>query len=1033
MLTLCACLVVHPFLLVGRAGGLVSPNRREVLASSLLVSFGRPPPLVFDRPLAKGALDTRDYRLVTLANGLKCLLVSGCDTCGAALEVSAGSFADPSDLAGLGHLTEHALFLGTRKDSREDGFERIAASSGGSANAFTQGESTRYFFDGPEEALTVMFPPWSQFFSAPLLDEGRVRREIGAVDAEHAKNLRNDAFRIDYLDSVLRQPAPYSNFATGNRQTLDKPRLMSAMREYVDSRYVAGDMACVVAGKQSLDELQALVSSSGLKDVKQQQQSAASVRPASDEIGHRFFLNPEAASSALLVESLNSQRALRVAWSLAYDEEEGMRPGAMRAWSDRIAAHVLGHEGPNSLLADLKSADFATDLSAGMSESNEDYRVFEIDVELTKRGLSSWRQVAGRCAAFVAALGAASGRRAWPRHVVEEPRKISEVAFEWSEPLPASTLSNVLVGKLRELGREAFVDDKLLKIGAVPIVRDDDELEASAQRYAMRLAATKPTVSVIGATASGLRTIEPVYGTRYDVVDFAFAPSGGMPEKIFPDPNPYAPSSSTYFPNKVPGPADSPPQRLFDTFWHAAENRGTPRASCLVLARMPPPSTPRDAATAKLWRSLLVETLRDSSAQDYVGDGAFRSYDAALAGYGWELAQTQRGIVVSFAGYDDKLGPFVAAGLDAIYSSGRVDGAPPPLFSRVKDALERDLDSASTNISPISRAISQLTRLLEPNKFDPKDLLAALKPLTQADAARYYPFASTTRLDALFAGNLDSSKATELAKTIAIKSASSSSGFQDSSAHHPSLRLCPACGDADKLVPIVVSTSSGPDETNIASVVHFQTGGGRRARVLSAVAGTVLEPRFYESLRTKQQLGYLVQASARNKEGLAGLVFLVQSGTKSLSPRDLTEKIEEFVSQELPVVLDNLSQKEFADVKKGLANNLLAKSPSLGSLASTFWDEIVAETTDWSRRKKDAALLSTITIDELKLFVQKATLGPNRRSIAFEVARSDAGGRDSEDGRTIVKDLRAFADTLPRAPTLLELENVGDDLYVDFA
>lgn len=61
----------------------------------------------------KSPEDKREYRVVTLANGLTALLVSDPDTdkAAASLDVNVGSFAEPSHALGLAHFLEHMLFM----------------------------------------------------------------------------------------------------------------------------------------------------------------------------------------------------------------------------------------------------------------------------------------------------------------------------------------------------------------------------------------------------------------------------------------------------------------------------------------------------------------------------------------------------------------------------------------------------------------------------------------------------------------------------------------------------------------------------------------------------------------------------------------------------------------------------------------------------------------------------------------------------------------------------------------------------------
>merc|ERR1719277_425113 len=72
---------------------------------------------------------------------------------------------------------------------------------------------------------------------------------------------------------------------------------------------------------------------------------------------------------------------------------------------------------------------------------------------------------------------------------------------------------------------------------------------------------------------------------------------------------------------------------------------------------------------------------------------------------------------------------------------------------------------------------------------------------------------------------------------------------------------------------------TNPEERNGAVVVTMQAAEySVEAKCLVDLASQVLSQRFFDELRTKQQLGYIVQASATAEEhGFVGMRFLVQS------------------------------------------------------------------------------------------------------------------------------------------------------------
>ena len=94
----------------------------------------------------KPFVDVRDYEHITLANGLRCLLVSdpGSEKSSAAMDVRVGHFSDPDELPGLAHFCEHMLFLGTEKYPNENEYSSYLNNHGGSSNAYTACESVRH-------------------------------------------------------------------------------------------------------------------------------------------------------------------------------------------------------------------------------------------------------------------------------------------------------------------------------------------------------------------------------------------------------------------------------------------------------------------------------------------------------------------------------------------------------------------------------------------------------------------------------------------------------------------------------------------------------------------------------------------------------------------------------------------------------------------------------------------------------------------------------------------------------------------------
>ena len=252
------------------------------------------------------------------------------------------------------------------------------------AMAFTDTEE-RYFFRaaGPGEGRRSRAV--GPFFSSPKFAQDATRREVEAIDSEHSKNLKSDGFRLFQLTkSRFPDTHPFSKFGTGTKKTLqgDGDPPVNELRAFYGMNYVGSNMACVVCSTQSLDVLQKLTENA-LRDVKR----ADRVVPSS-----RYFQEDPTPSDtdAYVLASLQSQRELSVQWVLPYS-----RTSPDNAFADRIQkryfrddlflSHILGHEGPDSILADLRRRGLATGLGAGSGEDTDQFRTLMFRTINTER------------------------------------------------------------------------------------------------------------------------------------------------------------------------------------------------------------------------------------------------------------------------------------------------------------------------------------------------------------------------------------------------------------------------------------------------------------------------------------------------------------------------------------------------------------------------------------------------------------------------------------------------------------------------
>lgn len=183
--------------------------------------------------------------------------------------------SDPDNVPGLAHFCEHMLFLGTQKYPNENDYTIFLNENGGSSNAATYGDCTKYYFDVRPDQLEGALDRFANFFICPLFTESATDREINAVNSEHEKNLALDVWRIRQVNKSLANPKhPYSKFGTGNNKTLvDDPKsqgiiVRDELIKFHKKWYSANIMSLAVFGKESLDDLEEMVVSkfAGIKN-----------------------------------------------------------------------------------------------------------------------------------------------------------------------------------------------------------------------------------------------------------------------------------------------------------------------------------------------------------------------------------------------------------------------------------------------------------------------------------------------------------------------------------------------------------------------------------------------------------------------------------------------------------------------------------------------------------------------------------------------------------------------------------------------
>jgi len=206
--------------------------------------------------IKKPKFDNRIFNGGQLDNGIKFSIVndSHLEKSFVTICLKVGSFSDPVGYEGLAHFLEHMLFMGSKKYPSESHYFSRLNELGGFSNAYTDVMETVYYFNVYDDGLEEIFDIFSRFFIDPLFDIDSVEREINAVNSEHMKNINQDMWRKhNLMFSLTDKNSPVNTFGTGSLNTLQKPDIREQVIKFYKKYYNTDNMSISVASSKSVE------------------------------------------------------------------------------------------------------------------------------------------------------------------------------------------------------------------------------------------------------------------------------------------------------------------------------------------------------------------------------------------------------------------------------------------------------------------------------------------------------------------------------------------------------------------------------------------------------------------------------------------------------------------------------------------------------------------------------------------------------------------------------------------------------------
>ncbi|WIA37472.1 hypothetical protein OEZ86_014388 [Tetradesmus obliquus] len=955
--------------------------------------------------------------------------MAGSKKAAAAMAVGVGSFSDPAEMQGLSHYLEHMLFMGSDKFPDENEYDAYLSKHGGSSNAFTELEFTNYHFEVAPAHLEGALDRFAQFFVAPLFKAGALEREVQAVDSEFSGVLQSDHSRLAQLMCHTSKAGHiYNKFSWGNLASLwSQPRaagidVRQRIIDYYRAQYGPARMSLVLLGGQPLDQLESWVRQ--LFDAVPQ--GVAGRPPAFSDAGMPFE-----GRVLYVAPAVKEHHEVTVTFQLPC-----LRP-LYASKPDHYISHLVGHEGPGSLLAALKARGWAIELCAGVDDdgysANTAAYLFTVSIVLTEAGLAAGPGCGLAPVALLfqyLRLLTETGPQAW---VWQEIAAIVGMKFRFAEEEDSCDLVTRLASNMgwvapqhllaAEYLHEEWQPEKVAELlQCMQPASSSFRIDLLTKSYAavqqqLQEAAADPTSWLSSGDSSSSSRVqgftEPWFKMDALLVKLPDSLTGGWAESAvaddlaLPPPNPYIPSD---FELKTDGStaaaaaaaaADSKQLLAAVAPWMLVGGAAAAEAQPEMLLAAPPAML-LDEPGLRLWHKLASSYQQPRACAYFrlAGPAAAASAVAAVLGALWmrlvEEALAEDAYLADVAGLHCSCSSEGAAGFELRVDgfshklgllAGRVFEAlagckvRPHTFPAVHEQLLRRYRNAMLQPGKAAAAL-RLQCLAGGPHWSADELAAAVEQVKDVAEVQAFAsqFLSCCHMEGLTIGNITAKEAEALARSLrtTLSQQGGAAGATNGSSSSSSSRDVKLLAAGDRLVEQCVVLPSGvallhkaaarnPEEENCCVEAYYQIGMSTdlRLRVLTDLMDQVLYEPVYDTLRTKQQLGYSVSSGARLTHGVCGFCVVVVS--PAFSAAEVEGRIEAFL-QDFAGTLQAMPQEEFDRHKAALASNKLQKDTALAQEADRAWEQVFNARYEFICKEQEAALLQSITLAELQQF-----------------------------------------------------------------
>ncbi|MFQ1006200.1 pitrilysin [Gilliamella sp. CG22] len=892
--------------------------------------------------------DKRQYEVIELPNKMQVLLVSDPNAVKSlgSLALPVGSLQDPKAQQGLAHYTEHMVLMGSKKYPKPASFSKFLSRHTGSYNASTAAHRTAFYFEVENSAFDKALDYLADAIAEPILDPKFADKERNAVNAELTMARSNDGFRIEQVDAETINPEhPASQFSGGNLETLsDKPdsKLQDALVNFHHDYYSANIMVGVIYSNQSINKLAKLA-----EDTYGKIPNRHTIAPkidklamTSDSLGKQIYMIPAQPKKLLLLQ---------------FPIENNLAKFADK--SDEYITYLISNSSQNTLSDQLQKQGLIESISSSISPNRYgNSGIFSINVSLTDAGLSQKDKVIGAIFNYLQLIQKEGVTEAY----YEEFKKVLDLGFKYQDIE-------------RDMSYVEWLSDQML-LYPIQNVLNSDYIATHFDKSAIiaRLKSLTAdnariwTISPNQATNKTAYFVEAPYKidniTKEEKLnwtalgkDFSFT---------LPALNPYIPDDfSIVKQSETPLPAVEFNKRGNHIHLASQYFKQDPKAAIVVSLR--------NNEAFKDVKSQVIFYLLDYIVSRNLAQLEFQ---AGVAGMSLSCSG-DNGLMITATGFNQHLPDMITAILNS-YRNVNIDEQS---LALAKSWYLQKLDAADhansylLSMQPV-KALSYIPY------FERSDKRRITADISVNDVLAYRDKLLSKSVPYMISlGNISNDNSLKLYQEIQ-KTLDANIEFEPK----PTIKIT-----STQTAKITQHATSSDNALMIGYIpANYSEIEGQ---VLSYTLTKMIEPSFYEQLRSNEQLGYAVFTIPFTIGESSGLGFLIQSN--QYDPDYLLKRYQDFYPNMLSK-LKELSDQDVEQYKKGVLNELTMPPQTLEEELNLYLSDYRLSRFKFDSREKKINQLKKITQQDLINFYTHSVMEHKGLVLASQVL-----GKPLEDSK----------------------------------